>query len=132
MLKKIDISTSKRIEFLDITSIVSNIVSESNVKEGICLVYVPHTTCGLTINEHADPSVVSDIINHVNKLVPYNSDYKHLEGNSDAHIKASIFGSSLSIIISNGKLLLGTWQGIFLCEFDGPRKRNVYIKILEG
>ncbi len=132
MLKKIEISTSKRIEFLDITLIVSNIVSESNIKDGICLVYVPHTTCGLTINEHADPSVVSDIINHLSKLVPHNSDYKHLEGNSDAHIKASIFGSSLSVIISNGKLLLGTWQGIFLCEFDGPRKRNVYIKILEG
>ncbi|MGB9613962.1 MAG: secondary thiamine-phosphate synthase enzyme YjbQ [Fervidobacterium sp.] len=132
MLKKLEIGTSKRVEFIDITPLISLIVSESNVKEGICIVYVPHTTCGLTVNEHADPSVVSDIINQVGRLIPQDANYEHMEGNSDAHIKTSLFGNSLTIIISNGKLLLGAWQGIFFCEFDGPRRRNIYVKIMEG
>jgi len=132
MLVKLEINTNKRVEFVDITSKVSNVVAQSGVKEGLCVVYVPHTTCGLTINEHADPSVVEDIIGHTSKLVPDSEKYRHLEGNSDAHIKASLFGSSVSIIVSDGRLLLGTWQGIFLCEFDGPRRRSVYVKVMEG
>lgn len=132
MFEILDIHTSRRIEFIDITNKIQKIVSDSNVKDGVCVVYVPHTTCSLTINEHADPSVVNDIINKVAKLIPEKDNYTHLEGNSDAHIKASLFGNSISLIINNSKLLLGTWQGIFLCEFDGPRKRNVFVKILEG
>lgn len=132
MLVKLEINTNKRVEFVDITSKVSNVVAQSGVKEGLCVVYVPHTTCGLTINEHADPSVVEDIIGHTSKLVPDSEKYRHLEGNSDAHIKASLFGSSVSVIVSDGRLLLGTWQGIFLCEFDGPRRRSVYVKVMEG
>lgn len=132
MIEKLEIHTSKRIEFVDITLKIQKVISESKIKEGLCVVYVPHTTCGLTINEHADPSVVNDIIFQTSRLIPQKDNYAHLEGNSDAHIKASLFGNSLSIIISNSNLLLGTWQGIFLCEFDGPRKRTVFVKILEG
>ncbi|MEN3043551.1 MAG: secondary thiamine-phosphate synthase enzyme YjbQ [Fervidobacterium sp.] len=132
MLFKLEINSNKHIEFIDITSKISNLVSQSGIKNGLCVIFVPHTTCGITINEHADPSVVEDLINHTSKLVPSNERYKHIEGNSDAHIKASLFGSNLSIIVVDSKLLLGTWQGIFLCEFDGPRKRTVYIKLLEG
>lgn len=132
MLIKLEINTNNRTEFVDITSKISNVVAQSGIKEGLCVVYVPHTTCGLTINEHADPSVVEDIIAHTSRLVPDSEKYRHLEGNSDAHIKASLFGSSVSIIVSDGGLLLGTWQGIFLCEFDGPRRRSVYVKVVEG
>jgi len=132
MLKTVEINTRKRIEFIDVTNIVRQAVTESGVRDGICLVYVPHTTCGITINEHADPDVVRDIIYQFEKIVPESGNYSHIEGNSDAHIKASIIGSSKSIIISDSKLMLGVWQGIFLCEFDGPRKRYLYIKTLEG
>ncbi|HOK87970.1 MAG TPA: secondary thiamine-phosphate synthase enzyme YjbQ [Fervidobacterium sp.] len=132
MLKTVQVTTQKRIEFVDVTNIVRQAVTESGVRNGICLVYVPHTTCGITINEHADPDVVRDIIYQLGKIIPESGNYSHVEGNSDAHIKASIIGSSESIIISNSKLILGTWQGVFLCEFDGPRKRTLYIKLLEG
>ncbi|HOK33688.1 MAG TPA: secondary thiamine-phosphate synthase enzyme YjbQ [Fervidobacterium sp.] len=132
MLKTVEITTKKRIEFIDVTSIVRQAVTESGVRDGLCLVYVPHTTCGITVNEHADPDVVSDIISQLEKIVPESGNYNHIEGNSDAHIKASMIGSSESIIISDSKLMLGVWQGIFLCEFDGPRKRHLYIKTLEG
>jgi len=132
MLRKLSIHTSKRVEFVDITSELRQLIKHSNIKEGIVVVYVPHTTCGVTINEHADPSVVSDMIAQLERLVPEKGSYKHLEGNSDAHIKASLFGSSVTIIVENGELLLGTWQGVFLCEFDGPRHREVYVKILGG
>ena len=132
MLRKLSIRTSKRVEFVDITSELRQLIKHSNIKEGIVVVYVPHTTCGVTINEHADPSVVSDMIAQLERLVPEKGSYKHLEGNSDAHIKASLFGSSVTIIVENGELLLGTWQGVFLCEFDGPRHREVYVKILGG
>jgi len=132
MLKSVEISTKRRTEFIDVTDMLRKIVSDSGVKDGICLVYTPHTTCGITINEHADPDVVKDIAAQLEKIAPQNAAYSHVEGNSDAHIKASIIGSSESIIISNSKLILGTWQGVFLCEFDGPRKRTLYIKLLEG
>lgn len=117
---------------MDVTSLVRQTVAESGVIDGICVVYVPHTTCGITINEHADPDVVTDIVSKLEELVPRNGRYAHIEGNSDAHIKASLVGNSQTIIIQGGKLLLGTWQGVFLCEFDGPRKRNVFIKVIAG
>ena len=104
-------------------------MSESGIKSGICYVYVPHTTAGVLINEGADPSVVKDILTALNKLVPHKAGYMHMEGNSDAHIKTSLVGTSQSIIIEDGRLLLGTWQAIFFCEFDGPRSREVTIKI---
>lgn len=130
MLKEINIRTIKRIEFVDITREVEDIIRQAGVQEGICVIYSPHTTAGLTINENADPSVKEDIQNHLSKLVPPHAGYKHLEGNADSHIKTSIIGPSLSLIITGGKLLLGTWQGIFFAEFDGPRNRHVYVKIL--
>jgi secondary thiamine-phosphate synthase enzyme len=128
----IDIKTSQRVDFIDITSEIEKKVEKSQVMEGICYLFVPHTTAGLTINENADPSVKNDIRVKINDLIPYKNSYTHYEGNSDAHIKSSIFGSSVNLIISRNKLALGTWQSIYFCEFDGPRKRNLFIKILEG
>jgi len=122
MLERLSIRTSARTAMIDITSKVQQVVERSGVKSGICTVFVPHTTAGITINENADPDVVSDILTEINKIVPF-------EGNSAAHIKASLFGSSQQIIIENSRLLLGTWQGIYFCEFDGPRNREVYVKI---
>jgi secondary thiamine-phosphate synthase enzyme len=127
---KINVKTGQKKEFMDITARVQEIVSKEG-KNGICFVYVPHTTCGLTINENADPAVKTDIKNKLEELVPENDDYLHMEGNSDAHIKSSILGHSLQIFVENSLLQLGTWQGIFLCEFDGPRNREVWIKIID-
>jgi len=124
--------SKKRIELIDITSHVQNIVKRSGVREGVCYVYVPHTTAAVTINENADPSVINDIQNYLNKLVPFDGPYSHAEGNSDAHIKTSLVGCSKIIVVTNGDLLLGTWQGIFFCEFDGPRNRKVHIKVTAG
>jgi len=129
MVETIHINTTKRTQLIDITSKVSEMVKRSNIKDGVCLVYVPHTTAAVTINENADPSVSEDIINIINEIVPWRYDYKHLEGNSPAHIKATLIGPSITIIIENGHLSLGTWQGIFFCEFDGPRNRRVLVKI---
>ncbi len=129
MVETIHINTTKRTQLIDITSKVSEVVKRSNVKDGVCLVYVPHTTAAVTINENADPSVSEDIINIINEIVPWRYDYKHLEGNSPAHIKATLIGPSITIIIENAHLSLGTWQGIFFCEFDGPRNRRVLVKI---
>jgi secondary thiamine-phosphate synthase enzyme len=114
---------------IDITSRIQDVVRESGIESGICTVFVPHTTAGITINENADPDVVSDILKEVNKIVPFEDGYSHMEGNSAAHIKASMFGFSQQIIIEGGRLVLGTWQGIYFCEFDGPRNREVYVKI---
>ncbi|MEM3407300.1 MAG: secondary thiamine-phosphate synthase enzyme YjbQ [Nitrososphaerota archaeon] len=127
----LEIKTSKKIEFIDITNQINKIIKEEKIKNGICYLFIPHTTAGITINENADPSVKEDIINTLNKIVPEDLGYEHLEGNSPAHIKSSLIGHSEVIFIENGELALGTWQGIFLCEFDGPRKRKVYIKIIE-
>ena len=132
MIKSINVKTGSRTEFVNITSDVQKIVKESGVKSGICYVYVPHTTAGVTINEGADPSVVRDMQVFFNKLVPHSGDYLHMEGNSDAHIKTSLVGPSQVIIIDDGKLLLGTWQAIFFCEFDGGRNRKVNVKIISG
>ncbi|MFA6281914.1 MAG: secondary thiamine-phosphate synthase enzyme YjbQ [Candidatus Omnitrophota bacterium] len=129
-MNKISINTTKRTEFIDITAKVEKVVKDSKIKDGLCIVFCPHTTAALTINENADPSVQKDIIKHLEELVPANKGYSHSEGNSDAHIKASLLGSSLNIIIEDGNLALGTWQGIYFCEFDGPRDRQVWVKII--
>jgi len=131
MIKTIGIKTKTRTEFVDITSEVQKVVEESGIKSGICYIYIPHTTAGITINEGADPSVIKDIQNTLSKMVPNSRNYLHAEGNSDAHIKTSLAGSSEVIIIDKNKLFLGTWQSIFFCEFDGPRHRRVVVKLLK-
>jgi len=117
---------------IDITPLVQAAVSKSNVKEGLCLVYCPHTTAAVTVNENADPSVQRDIVATLNKLIPANAGYSHAEGNSDAHIKSAIIGNSRTLIVNGGKLLLGTWEGLFFVEGDGPRNRKVFVKVIEG
>ncbi|MDP2938148.1 MAG: secondary thiamine-phosphate synthase enzyme YjbQ [Candidatus Omnitrophota bacterium] len=129
-MEKISIKTNSRIELVDITDRIQAIVSKSKVKAGICFVFCPHTTAGLIINENADPSVRRDIINTLNKLVPENAGYAHTEGNADSHIKSSLFGSTLTIFIEDGRLAFGTWQGIYFCESDGPRSRESWVKIV--
>lgn len=126
----IDIKTERRNQFVDITDRVQRIVDDSKVAEGLAELFVLHTTAAITINENADPSVKSDIINHLEKLAPENGRYDHTEGNSDAHIKSSLLGTHQTVFITDGKLILGTWQGIYFCEFDGPRSRRVAVKIL--
>ncbi len=130
MLKQIPIKSTKRNELIDITNAVEKIIKESKVKEGICIVYAPHTTAAVTINENADPSVKADILGKLSELVPENAGYSHTEGNADAHIKSSLVGCSEIILIKNNELVLGTWQGIMFAEFDGPRNRRVFVKII--
>lgn len=127
-MEKINIRTNSRVELIDITESIQEAVSKVKIKEGTCFLFCPHTTAGLTINENADASVKKDIINSLNKVVPANAGYSHSEGNADSHIKSSLFGSSLTIFIESGKLALGTWQGIYFCESDGPRSRQVWVK----
>ncbi|MFC1725582.1 secondary thiamine-phosphate synthase enzyme YjbQ [candidate division KSB1 bacterium] len=129
MVKEFNVRTNSRIEFINIDNHVLKAVSESGVQEGQCIVFVPHTTAGVTINENADPDVRRDINTHLNKLIPSSGDYFHAEGNSDGHIKSSLIGQSLTLIVSNGKPVLGTWQSVFFCEFDGPRTRSVIIRV---
>lgn len=131
-MRALDITTTRRVEFIDITQKVKRIIQEEEVNSGICIVFCPHTTAALTINENADPSVRKDIINHLDALVPESEPYSHLEGNADSHIKSSLVGHSLNIIIEGGELVLGTWQGIYFCELDGPRRRKIYIKSVKG
>jgi len=130
MIYKIDLKTNSRVEFQEVTQMVRDIVRSNGAKSGICYIFVPHTTAGVTINEHADPSVVEDIRTHLEDMVPCDKKYRHLEGNSPAHIKASIMGSTATVIIEDGGPVLGTWQGVFFCEFDGPRNRHLLIKIV--
>ncbi len=129
MLKEFSIRTSKQVEFLKITIQIQKLVEDSQIQDGSCLVFIPHTTAGVTINEGADPDVVHDTIKELNKIVPFNDGYLHAEGNSAAHIKASLVGSAVSIIVSRGRLVLGTWQAVFFCEFDGPRTRQVLVQV---
>jgi secondary thiamine-phosphate synthase enzyme len=129
-MERISLKTDNRIELIDITDKVQAVVTKSKIKDGICFIFCPHTTAGLTINENADPSVRRDIINALKKLVPENAGYSHTEGNADSHIKSSLFGSSLTIFIEGGQLAFGTWQGIYFCEGDGPRSREIWVKIL--
>jgi secondary thiamine-phosphate synthase enzyme len=126
----IEIRTKRREELVDLTPEIGKIVAASGREEGVCLVYVPHTTAGVTINEHADPDVKADILMTLGKMVPDALSYAHAEGNSPAHVKAGLVGSSVSVIIAEGRLRLGTWQGIYFCEFDGPRIRQLWVKIL--
>ncbi len=132
MLKSISIKTSARIEMIDITDRIAGFISEQNIKSGICFLSVPHTTAGITINENADFSVQQDINSKLSELITANDNYSHIEGNSDSHIKSTLVGSSINVIIDGGKPVLGTWQGIYFCEFDGPRNRKLYIKSIEG
>lgn len=129
MLHKLEIKTRSRVEFQDITARVSDIVANSRVRNGLCYLFVPHTTAGIMVNEHADPAVVEDIAAQLDAMVPQHNNYRHTEGNAPAHIKASILGDSRTLFIENGQLVLGTWQGIFFAEFDGPRSRSVLVKI---
>ena len=128
-MKTLRVKTNRRTQFVDITREVAQAVRESDVKSGVCHVYVPHTTAGVVINEHADPDVASDVQGIFDRLIPHKGPYRHAEGNTDSHMKAVLTGTSQSVFIENGKLALGTWQGIFLCEFDGPRQRTVFVKI---
>jgi len=126
------VTTSRRTEFLDITPEVKKALDLSGIKEGLISVFVPHTTAGVTINEGADPSVREDILNSLNQLIPFKGAYQHAEGNSPAHIKASLMGSSVTVLVEQGRLVLGTWQAIFFCEFDGPRSRKILFRALAG
>jgi len=130
MIRYINVKSRTRVEFIDITEKIQEIIKEEGVKEGVCYIYVPHTTAGITINEGADPSVQRDIIATLSKLVPFEGDYAHREGNSDAHIKSTIVGVSQVVFIESGRLSLGTWQALYFCEFDGPRHRRVQVKIV--
>ena len=131
-LKTIGVSSSKRIQIVDITDDVASFVRASGVSDGVCFVCVPHTTAAVTINENADPSVKSDILLGLEEIVPDNIAYSHAEGNSPAHIKSSIIGNTAEVLVEGGELVLGTWQGLYFCEFDGPRNRKVHLKVLEG
>jgi len=129
-MDEISVKTGSHTQFIDITSKVSEVLQETGIKDGICTVFTPHTTAGITINENADPDVPRDIIKEMEKVVPLNDGYAHIEGNSAAHIKSSLFGCSETVIIRNGSLMLGTWQSVFFCEFDGPRNRKVWVEII--
>lgn len=126
------IKTTKSQEFISITSLLKDAVSKSGVKNGTAVVFVPHTTAGVTINENADPDVVFDMLSDLNRVFPERKEHRHFEGNSHAHIKASLLGSSVTVIIENNQPKLGIWQEVYFCEFDGPRNRSVYVKVMEG
>ncbi|MEQ8237439.1 MAG: secondary thiamine-phosphate synthase enzyme YjbQ [Syntrophomonadaceae bacterium] len=128
-MHSISVRSRQREEFIDITKSIFDILSASGIEQGLCVVFVPHTTAAVTINEHADPDVVTDILSGLRRLAAQ-PDYRHQEGNSDAHLKASLLGSSASVPVDQGRLVLGTWQGIFLAEFDGPRQRTVHLQIV--
>ena len=132
MTKELQISTKSRTEMVIIDQQIQTVIRESGVKEVICVLWVPHTTAGVTINENADPAVVRDILYEMNKIIPFQDQYQHMEGNSAAHIKSTLFSPSLTLIITHGRPVLGTWQSIYFCEFDGPRHRRLIVKVLEG
>ena len=132
MIHTLSVRTNRRTEMVDITGEIQELVRQSGVTEGVCHIFQAHTTAGLTINENADPSVQADILMVLNRIISEKEAYRHLEGNSPAHIKAALMGAQLTVLVSNGSLLLGTWQGVFLCEFDGPRTRRVHLKIMAG
>ncbi|MBI5190234.1 MAG: YjbQ family protein [Nitrospirae bacterium] len=129
-MRQFEVETGRRVQMLDITVEVQAAVKDSGVVSGVCHVFVPHTTAAVTINENADPSVVSDMDSFLSKLIPQDAGFRHVEGNSDGHIKSSLVGASETVFVENGHLVLGTWQGIYFCEFDGPRQRKVYVKVV--
>jgi secondary thiamine-phosphate synthase enzyme len=126
----LSVKTRERTELIDITSDINQLIQKSGTEQGLCMIYVPHTTAAVTINESADPSVKSDILMILNQIIPWKANYRHLEGNSPAHIKSTLVGASELIAIENHRLILGNWQGIFFCEFDGPRSRKVDVRIM--
>lgn len=130
MLKTLTIKSRSKTEFIDITEDIHEAIKGSGIKSGVCYIYVPHTTAGITINEGADPSVKRDIITTINKIIPFEGDYQHIEGNSAAHIKSTAVGVSLFVMVEDSKPLLGTWQSVYFCEFDGPRHRRVIVKVV--
>ena len=130
MLIKLNVGTREHTQMVNVTDIIQKAVEESGVSSGVCTVFVPHTTAAVTINENADPDVVRDFTTEINKIVPWEDGYRHMEGNSAAHLKASMIGFSEQLIIENGRLVLGTWQGVYFCEYDGPRRRSLFVKIM--
>ncbi|MCD6117101.1 YjbQ family protein [bacterium] len=132
MIQKLSINTTARTQLLNVTNLIEDVLDKSGVKEGLCILWVPHTTAGVTINENADPDVVRDILSETEKMIPFEHGYLHREGNSAAHIKSSLFGPSLTLIVSEARLVLGTWQSVYFCEFDGPRNRRMIVKIIEA
>lgn len=132
MLRQLKVKTNARTELVDITQALQRVVVESGVRSGVCYLYVPHTTAGITINENSDPNVGRDILKELNKIIPFDDNYGHTEGNSAAHIKSSIIGVSKVVMVEDGRLALGTWQAVFFCEFDGPRERRVFVKVMGG
>lgn len=132
MIYEFSIRTENRQELVDVTSMLAEALKKSGVSEGVVTAFVPHTTAAVTINENADPSVKRDILTHLSKLIPERGDFHHAEGNSDAHLKSSLFGSSERVLVDGGKLLLGTWQSVFFAEFDGPRTRRLYVQVSKG
>jgi secondary thiamine-phosphate synthase enzyme len=131
-MESFTVQTSSQTQVLDVTRELQEAVTRSGLSDGICMAFVPHTTAGITINENADPSVKTDVRDELNKIVPFHDGYAHAEGNSAAHIKASMMGSSCLVAVESGRLVLGTWQGIWFCEFDGPRTRQVWVKPVGG
>lgn len=131
MLRQFHLQTHSE-NFYNITAKAADTVQQSGISDGICIVFCPHTTAGITINENADPDVVTDMLNGLSKAFPDRPEFRHMEGNSTAHLKASNMGSSATVLVKDGRLLLGTWQGIYFCEFDGPRNRSFYVKVMEG
>jgi secondary thiamine-phosphate synthase enzyme len=129
-IESLRVRTDRRTQLLDVTKEVQSIVAKSGVQQGICYVYVPHTTAGVTINEHADPDVASDVEGIMDRLIPHNGSYRHAEGNSDSHVKTILTGTSQVIFVESGRLVLGRWQGIFFCEYDGPRERTMQVKVV--
>ena len=132
MFEVLELATTKRNDFIDITGEISGALSRARIESGLCYIHIPHSTAGITINENADPTVQADIESKLNKMIPKGENYTHPEGNSDSHIKSSLIGTALTLIVEKGSLVLGTWQGIYFCEFDGPRDRMIYIKTIEG
>jgi len=131
-MNKIIVKTTSRREMIDVTDHLRRAVAEAGLADGLVVAFIPHTTAGITINENADPDVRRDLLAHLARLVPETGDFRHSEGNSDAHIQASMTGSSVTVIVSGGKLQLGAWQSVFLCEFDGPRSRSLYVQTIAG
>jgi secondary thiamine-phosphate synthase enzyme len=132
MVSTLEFWTRRRSEMMDITAEVKAQVARSGVRNGLCLVWVPHTTAGITVNENADPSVQRDILAALDRLVPRDGDYRHSEGNSDGHVKSTLCGRDVTLIVEEGALALGAWQGVFFLEFDGPRRRTVLVKVING
>ncbi len=131
-MEQFSVQSTDRTGIIDITQQVQSIISNSGIKNGVCYIFIPHTTACVTINENADPDVKTDMLMEINKIIPFSDSYKHMEGNSAAHIKASILGNSETVFIQNGRLQLGTWQGVFFCEFDGPRNRKVWVNLVNS